>query len=268
MAMTRIKILSDLHLETPAAYDVFAVTAGAPYLALLGDIGYVKDKGLMAFLEQQLSNFKIVFFLLGNHEPYYSDWAEAKQKLKEFADDVRKRRQAGASLGEFVLLDQTRYDISSDVTILGCTLFSHILPSQSDRVSFGLNDFYHIKDWTVEDHEKAYISDLEWLNAQVASISNAEPHRKLVIFTHHSPTTDERAVDPAHARSPISSGFSTDLSLESCWTNPNVKIWAFGHTHFNCDFKDDKTGKRVLTNQKGYYFAQATGFDEKMVVEL
>ena len=97
--MTRIKILSDLHLETPAAYDVFAVTAGAPYLALLGDIGYVKDKGLMAFLEQQLSNFKIVFFLLGNHEPYYSDWAEAKQKLKEFADDVRKRRQAGAKPG-------------------------------------------------------------------------------------------------------------------------------------------------------------------------
>ncbi|KAF2995302.1 hypothetical protein E8E14_003829 [Neopestalotiopsis sp. 37M] len=34
-----IQTISDLHLETPKAYDVHEIPAKAPYLALLGDIG-------------------------------------------------------------------------------------------------------------------------------------------------------------------------------------------------------------------------------------
>lgn len=53
-----IQILSDLHLESPSAYDIFEVVPKAPILALLGDIGYVgahKDDYL-TFLNQQLSH--------------------------------------------------------------------------------------------------------------------------------------------------------------------------------------------------------------------
>ena len=32
-----------------------------------------------------------------------------------------------------------------------------------------------------------------------------------------------------------------------------MKLWAFGHTHYSVDFKDEETGKRVIANQKGYY---------------
>ncbi|KAK3372637.1 hypothetical protein B0H63DRAFT_527469 [Podospora didyma] len=35
-------ILSDLHLESPKAYDIFDIEPKAPYLALLGDIGNVE----------------------------------------------------------------------------------------------------------------------------------------------------------------------------------------------------------------------------------
>ncbi|KAF6832201.1 calcineurin-like phosphoesterase [Colletotrichum plurivorum] len=55
-----IQILSDLHLESPKAYDIFEVVPKAPILALLGDIGYVgthKDDYL-TFLNQQLSQFR------------------------------------------------------------------------------------------------------------------------------------------------------------------------------------------------------------------
>ena len=52
-----------------------------------------------------------------------------------------------------------------------------------------------------------------------------------------------------------------DLSKETYWRSENVKLWAFGHTPVNCDFVDDLTGKHVVTNQRGYYFAQAKGFD-------
>jgi hypothetical protein len=58
----------------------------------------------------------------------------------------------------------------------------------------------------------------------------------------------------------------TDLADEPCWQSAAVKVWAFGHTHFNCDYRDEKHPKRVISNQRGYYFAQAEGFDMKNVV--
>ncbi|KAE8144284.1 acyl-CoA dehydrogenase mitochondrial precursor [Aspergillus avenaceus] len=254
--MAGFQILSDLHLESPKAYDVFEITPRSPYLALLGDIGNVKDEGFLTFIEAQLRKFKIVFFLLGNHEPYHSNWSTVKAKIKNFSNAVNQRR-AQENLGEFVFMDQTRYDVSPDVTVLGCTLYSEISSHQAEHVSFGLNDFYHIDDWTIESHNAAHEADRTWLNGQVSHIAKSEPHRKVVIFSHHSPTFASDAVDPVHANSPIFSGFATDLKGEPCWENSRVCLWAFGHTHYNCDFIDGKTGRRLVTNQRGYYFSQA-----------
>lgn len=264
----QLQILSDLHLETPPAYDCYDVPTRAPYLALLGDIGDSGREGLMTFLTQQLTKFEIVFFLLGNHEPYHSSWLATKASFNIFAKEIAERRKNEPKLGKFIFLDQTRYDISNTVTVLGCTLFTNILDDQLEDVSLGLNDFYHIYDWDVHLHREAHRSDLQWLNDQVRSISQSEPQRRIIIFSHHSPVFGGQATDPKHIKSLSSSGFSTDLSAEECWTNPNVKLWAFGHTHFNCDYVDEKTGKRVMTNQRGYYFAQSVGFDIAKVVTM
>lgn len=268
--MVHIQILSDLHLESPSAYDLFDIPAQAPYLALLGDIGNVRDDGLFTFIEAQLSKFQIVFFLLGNHEPYYSNWATVRDRVQAFSEAVDKRRSPeNQNLRKFIFLDQTRFDISSDVTILGCTLYSQVTKAQEDHVSLGLNDFYHIQDWTVEDHCAAHQSDLEWLNHQVSEIVRSDPHRKIVVFTHHSPVAgDSRAVDPAHANSPISSAFATDLTGSPCWTAAQVCLWMFGHTHYNCDFVEEGSRTKVVANQRGYYFAQAGGFELDKVVSV
>ncbi|KAI9051277.1 hypothetical protein LZ554_005378 [Drepanopeziza brunnea f. sp. 'monogermtubi'] len=193
MAHNQIQILSDLHLEAPKGYDVFEVVPKAPYLALIGDIGCVTDPGYFTFIEKQISQFRVVFIMLGNHEPYHSSWATARERLKGLGQHVKGK----AGLGSLIFLDQTRYDVSAEITILGCTLFSNILPAQSDHVSYGLNDFYHIEDWTVEKHNEAHLADLAWLNNQVETIARTEPQRKIIILTHHSPTTDPRSVtDP------------------------------------------------------------------------
>lgn len=268
--MVAFQILSDLHLESPAAYDVFDIPPLAPYLALLGDIGIVKDDGLFSFLEIQLYRFENVYFLLGNHEPYNSTWEQAKEKIHSFAASIGSRRLSQESgLGQFIFLDQTRHDLSSDVTILGCTLFSKVSENQREGVSFGLNDFYHIEDWTVDAHTAAHEDDLNWLNHQVTQISTAEPQRKIIIFTHYSPVDkDPRAVNPLHANSPISSGFATDLSLQDCWKSPSVKLWAYGHTHYNICYKDDAHDKLIVSNQRGYYFSQADRFDIEYVLYI
>jgi hypothetical protein len=83
-----------------------------------------------------------------------------------------------------------------------------------------------------------------------------------VIFTHYSPTLDERAVDKKHAGSPVTSGFATDLSGEDCWKSRSVTMWAFGHTHYSCDFTDE-LGKRVVANQRWYSHDVEEAFDMK-----
>jgi len=261
--MVKIQILSDLHLETPAAYNDFEIMPTAEYLALLGDIGYTKDAGLVEFLQKHLSRFKTIFYVLGNHEPYHSSYAASKQHLLALAAATSHQAH-----GKFVLLDQTRYDVSPTASLLGCTLFSHVPAAQKDAVSFGLNDFYHIEHWTVEAHVQQHQAELRWLNAQIHALEKEEPARQVVVMTHYAPTDDARAIDPKHKSSPLSSGFMTDLSQELCFASERVAVWAFGHTHFNCDFEHETHQTRLVTNQRGYYFAQSKGFDPGKTVEL
>jgi predicted phosphodiesterase len=264
-----IQILSDLHLEAPKAYDVFQIVPKAPYLALLGDMGNIASHrdDCLAFLTLQLNQFRAVLFVPGNHEAYHSNWPRTLDILRAFEQDVRKDR----SLGEFVLLDRAAFRLpGTNVTILGCSLFSSIPPESQMAVSFGLNDFFQTSDWDVGMHNEAHKRDLAWLNAQVADLEQSDVN--IMIFSHWSPSLDVRAVEPRHAGSPITSAFSTELSDEACFKSGNVKVWAFGHTHYNCDFTVEREGGagrlRLLANQRGYYFAQAEGYDGEKTVEV
>ncbi|KAH7381552.1 Ser/Thr protein phosphatase superfamily [Pyrenochaeta sp. MPI-SDFR-AT-0127] len=264
-------VLSDLHLETPSmhpTYVEFTIPPSCPSLALLGDIGLASDPRLFDFLSHQLKQFETVLFVMGNHEAYDTSYAVAKSSFQSFSQSTSQRRRSDPSLGRFIFLDQTRFDVNDSVTILGCTLFSAIFPEQKQSVQSFVSDFERVKYWTVEDHNAAHASDLAWLNKQVINICKSEPHRDVIVVTHYSPTISPKATDSRHLDDAfgIRSAFMTDLSTEPCWTAPAVKIWAFGHTHFNCDFVDETTGKRVLTNQKGYARSNTEGFDVDKVV--
>ena len=260
-----IQVMSDLHLESGSGYETFIIEPRAPYLALLGDIGNTRDPKLYPFLETQLRQFQKVFFLLGNHEPYHSSYPASKQRVTSFKNSWNEKRDSEASRGEFVFLNQTRYDITENVTVLGCTLFSHITPEQHETVSFGLWDFYDIAEWTVEDHNKAHLSDLEWLHSQLSANSQETGggQKRVFVMTHHSPTVAAEACNPTHRNSKISSGFASDL-VPGRERLQGVDVWAFGHTHFNCDFV--VAGMRVCTNQRGYYFKLAEGFNQGKVI--
>ena len=138
----RISIWS---LGLASGYESFEIPACAPYLCLLGDIRRCVDKKLFNFLERQLGAFKLVFFLVGNHEAYGSSYPASKERCQAFQEHCRRKLASDPSLGEFVVLDQTLYDVTDKVTVLGCTLYSHVLPAQLDDVSLRLNDFYSIK---------------------------------------------------------------------------------------------------------------------------
>ncbi|KAF2490445.1 hypothetical protein BU16DRAFT_530931 [Lophium mytilinum] len=270
----QLQVMSDLHLETPVtrpAYSQFVITPQCPNLALLGDIGNVVDPRLLEFLRAQLQHFELVFFLLGNHEPYDSNYSITIERLRKFEKEANQARQVpNSACGRFVFLDQTRFDISGSVTILGCTFFSQIADEQKDSITRFVSDFEKIEGWTVDQHNAAHEDDLAWLNAQVTAIEQDEPWRSIVVLTHHSPTLLPTAHDARHLEdgNEVRSAFVTDVSRERCWTSKNVKVWAFGHTHFNCDFEDDRTGIRVVANQKGYSRTENVTFDVEKVIEI
>ncbi|KAK4242510.1 hypothetical protein C8A03DRAFT_40164 [Achaetomium macrosporum] len=244
-----VQILSDLHLEAPKAYDTFEIVPKAPYLALLGDIGNVaahKDD-LLGFLTRQLV---LVFFVPGNHEAYDSNWPDTLGILRAFQEDVRK----DGSVGEFVLLDRIAFRLpSSNVVMLGCRLFSYVPHESRMAVSFGLNDFYQTSGWDVDAHNDAHRRELEWLNTQVADLEDSDV--KIMILTHWTPTRDPRSIEPRHFGSPVTSAFSTGLSGEKCFKSDKVK-------------REDGAGLlRLVSNQRGYYFAQSNGFDGEKTID-
>jgi hypothetical protein len=254
----QFQIASDLHLETPVlskgSYHNFTMDLKARYLCLLGDIGLVKEAGLFSFLRGLLDNTPnlIILYVLGNHEAYQTTMANARQLLRDFAARIAEEYPGSR---RFIFLDRQRYDVNLSVTVLGCTLWTRIQPEQMPAVCKILTDFHPnngISEWGPYEHLQEHQKDLEWLNTEVARIEKEEPEREIVILTHHCPTQDTRANNPRHARSNVSSGFVTDLSQERCWTSPHVKLWAFGHTHYSCSYREGETGKLVVANQKGY----------------
>ncbi|KAI1371662.1 hypothetical protein F4677DRAFT_434788 [Hypoxylon crocopeplum] len=87
--MVELQIVSDLLLKNPKAYDIFEITPAAPYLALLGDIGYIKHRQEYSnFLRRQLSKFRVVFLVLGNHEVWHSSWEDAKETMHQIEHEI------------------------------------------------------------------------------------------------------------------------------------------------------------------------------------
>ena len=134
------QILSDLHLGINQQCS-FEVPVCAKYLNLAGDIGRLEDyNNHRVFLQTQTSKFQIVFLSLGDHKFYETTFNTGLEKAKQLAYE-------SCMNGRLVLLHQRRYNIrDSDVTILGCTLWSHVSQESKDIVNHEISDFQKIKD--------------------------------------------------------------------------------------------------------------------------
>ncbi|KAF2871580.1 Metallo-dependent phosphatase-like protein, partial [Massariosphaeria phaeospora] len=253
------------HFHPPNTFPLLApyLFLLAPYLFLLGDIGLTRHPALFTFLRTLLAHSPrlTIFYVPGNHEAYGLTLAASTARLHVFECEFR---------GRFWVMERRRVDLGARVTVLGCTLWSRITEAQEAKCWSTMADFRAeggIQEWDVAAHNACHARDLAWLNARVRAIQTTSPDRDIVILTHHCPSTDPRASDPRHVNSSISEGFSTDLSREACWRSASVKLWAFGHTHWNVQYVDDTEGREMLVvaNQKGY--ARGGGVVRSVVVD-
>lgn len=248
------QVFSDLHLEVGQQYSSWDFPIKAPYLILAGDIGRLADYDVfLSFLERQTNRFQSVFLVLGNHEFYGSSFAEGIVRAQRLVSEPRLQEK-------LVLLHRRRFDVpDSDVTILGCSLWSHITDSARELVSAKVNDFRRISEWTTSSHNAEHTNDLKWLREQVKMIQQEESRaakenrqsqskRKILIVTHHAPSIKGTS-EPRFEGSEINTAFATDL-LERKEDWKDVVAWVYGHTHYSTEFQ--KVGVRVLSNQRGY----------------
>ena len=242
--------MSDLHLEVGQQYSTFHIQPCAPLLILAGDIGRLIDyDAFHDFLTTQCRQFQKVFLVLGNHEFFGGSRAQGLVLAERLENEESLKDR-------LVIMNRQRVDLDG-LIILGCTLQSHILDEAKTIVAQKINDFRHIHDWTVDDHNAEHVRDVDWLKHEIQSIRNTEDasRRRVLVVTHHAPATKGTS-SPANEANPWSSAFSTDL-LGQGGGSPldDVQCWVFGHTHYCCEFT--KGGVRLVSNQRGYVFPNA-----------
>ncbi|KAI1439489.1 Metallo-dependent phosphatase-like protein [Annulohypoxylon stygium] len=244
-SQVRIQILSDLHLELNQQYWTYSIPVSAPFLILGGDIGRLIDyDGYVNFVLAQVSRYQKVFLVLGNHEFYGLSYDSGIEEARRLAQEPRLA-------GKLVLLNRTRWDDpDSDLTLLGCTLWSEIPDRDCDIVKSRISDFRMIREWNTQKHNEAHLVEVAWLRnqvAQAASHHHDEPPRRILVVTHHAPCVKGTS-RPKDAHKPWSCAFATDLVNRGGWDN--VKAWVFGHTHYSTRFM--RGGIEIVANQRGY----------------
>ena len=126
------QVYSDLHITVNK--EVPDIKPETDYLILAGDIGKYHDKNFIEFIKYVNSNWKKVFYILGNHEAY-SDKYTFKELLGMFEKLFSKYKN-------IVFLYNKTYELD-DYLIVGTTLWSnpYQIPSFRRPILFDINGF-------------------------------------------------------------------------------------------------------------------------------
>ncbi|KAG8631957.1 hypothetical protein KVT40_001097 [Elsinoe batatas] len=233
---TSFQYMSDLHLER--IRYIFTITKHASRLILAGDIGRFCDYDQFRdFLSKQCEPhmFDEVLLVAGNHEFYGSSREEGL-----LAAD--KMVQEPCMHNKLRFLNRTKIEYST-VTILACTLHSHI----GEGYTRLTNDFSRIRDWSVTKHNEEHGKDLEWLRNVLTELKK-QPKRGVIIVTHYAPTF-KRVCHPKKENNDVSQCFSSNAlsDLQGAGLLKPVTHWLSGHTHFNARFREGRT--LLMSNQ-------------------
>ena len=236
--MLQIQIISDLHLEfmkkLPKFLKYFKKTAD--YLFLAGDIGYPQyphyNRGIFyQFICWCTDNYKKVFFVIGNHEAYYSDLSLIKESIRQIAKEKEN----------FVFLENGVISNCEEYKVIGCTLWSDI----EAEAYYSMNDRNNIKinGQNLEriDLIKMHKEDKLWIEQNIDS--------NTIVMTHHLPSYDLiHKKYRTNEYKKYESGYASNLDD----IIHNARIWIYGHTHIASD-QYFYNITRCICNPHGYH---------------
>lgn len=240
------------------------------YLALCGDIGAPgkepQYKRFLHLIKTYSPHFKHIFVVAGNHEYY----VPGQEKEKATVAEVDKILDEICSSVPNATYLQQKSVLVEGVRVIGATLWSKVFDDKRVAVMNVLSDYKHC--YTEDESEVnktrlvTVLDTLRWHEEHLAYILKEVELAKTkgencVILTHHAPLI-EGTCHPKHDKSAINSAFTTDLKKIIKHKEFNhVKLWAFGHTHYNSTRVVGKT--TVMANQKCYSFETKVGIAYK-----
>ncbi|MBI1267689.1 MAG: metallophosphoesterase [Cryomorphaceae bacterium] len=233
-----IQYASDLHLEFPANKEFLKqhpLQSVGDVLVLAGDVVpfAVMDQH-QDFFSYVADNFKITYWLPGNHEYYHFDLAEKSGVLHE-------------AIRSNVFLVNNTAVVHEGVKLIFSTLWSKISPGHQWQIERRLNDFHLIKHkgyrFSAEQYNQLHAESLMFIQTEV----NTNKEQKTAVFTHHCPTFLN--YPEQYKGDVLNEAFAVELYdlIEAS----EIACWVYGHHHTNTpEFTIGNT--KLITNQMGY----------------
>jgi predicted phosphohydrolase len=233
-----LQYCSDLHLEFRENKQILnqhPLQSKGEILILAGDIVPFSEMGKRKdFFNYISDNFKLTYWLPGNHEYYYSDAAERSGSFNEKIRD------------NIFLVNNIsiRHD---DVKLIFSTLWSKISPVNEWQIARSITDFQVIKFkgklYSTTNFNQLHSESLSFIECELGQNYTG----KTVVVTHHVPTFLN--FPSQYKGSILNEAFVVELFLFI--EASNINYWIYGHHHSNTpDFNIGNTA--LLTNQMGY----------------
>jgi len=223
----QIQVVSDVHLEFYGEANLLDfVTPSAPFLAILGDLGYPKKPIYHEFIAQASAAFEKVFIVSGNHEYYNRDYADSvtMDEIDEVIDGIIKLYD------NVFYLNNRVYQLSPEVIIAGTTLWHKVADFNKVEIRKQMNDYKYIyigkkQKLTTDYVNERFNKNVEWLT----EIFNSNKNSTIIVMTHHLPSFD--LISPRyHQYMELNCAFASNLD-KLMIEYPNIKYWLCGHTH-------------------------------------
>ncbi len=250
--MSKLWIMSDLHLETLPYPDVFQpARPDFDVLVAAGDIFEGDCMGGFRALND-LAEGKPVVFVMGNHEHWNGVLNENMELAKAMAlrFGITMVDNSAAVIGGCRFIGGTLW---TDYALAGEPNPRAETGEQIDIEHDGGSHLITIGD-SIRLHREAR-AKLEALLAEPAS----EP---VVVVTHHAPHPE--CLPKGMLGTWRAGNCASDLSHLT--DSGRAALWVHGHTHHCVDFKRP-SGTRIVANTAGPHF-RAPGFQEQLVIEV
>jgi hypothetical protein len=274
MAMVKIQLMSDLHLEGHPDYRP-RPAPGAELLVLAGDIGSYQRRSRLADSDFGLARFSPkqdwpvpVLYVPGNHEYDLLDFDETHARLREACDrlGITWLEREELVFGDLRFVGTTLWaDFDALVTRPGEPEPTVQEQLRQRHKAYRAANFYlekaastrYGRPWLAEGWREQALVCQQWLREALARPFDGTT----VVVTHFAPSL--RSADPRYGVTPSTAGFCN--SLEDLMAQ--AQFWLHGHLHCQHDYVE--AGCRVVANTLGYASrGEQEGFRETFVLDL
>jgi len=267
--MTRIKCVSDLHLEACEHGHGVPDLGTGDVLILGGDIlcarHFKKDGPLHKvyddFLQKCVKNFDEVLYINGNHEFYGYNVEGTFDVLAEH-------------LPKEIHYLENDYVKIKDTIFLGCTLWTDFRNENALEMMEAaqcMNDYKVIRigsnyrKMNPEDTLKFHKKSKLFLQQKLEEFKDT----KTWVLTHHAPSY--QSVHPKYRTAGIANGAYASNLEDLILDNPQIKYWSHGHTHESFRYSINEC--EIICNPRGYYSGvNSSGlnlnFDPNLTIEI